>query len=193
MAISVRDIQEKEFGTQASGGYNIEQVDDFLDEISEQMAALVRENLELNKQIKTLEGDVKAAREAAEAAEAKTPDYNEKGYFANLQNAMRESLIGAQRIADETLEEANRQAQKTVADAKAQAEEITGSAKAQADALVSQAQQEAEEKTADAQSRLETLEKKYDALKTAAASYKAEFSRILDQQATALRESNGLF
>ena len=193
MAISVRDIQEKEFGTQASGGYNIEQVDDFLDEISEQMATLVRENLELNKQIKTLEGDVKAARQAAEAAEAKTPDYNEKGYFANLQNAMRESLIGAQRIADETLEEANRKAAKTVSDAQAQADEITGAAKAQADALVSQAQQEVEEKTAEAQNRLATLEKKFDALKTSAASYKAEFSRILDEQATALRDSNGLF
>ena len=193
MAISVRDIQEKEFGTQASGGYNIEQVDDFLDEISEQMATLVRENLELNKQIKTLEGDVKAARQAAEAAEAKTPDYNEKGYFANLQNAMRESLIGAQRIADETLEEANRKAQKTVSDAQVQADQITVSAKEKADALVSQAQQEADQLTADAQGRLETLEKKYEALKTAAANYKAEFSRILDQQATALRDSNGVF
>ena len=193
MAISVKDIQEKEFGTQASGGYNIEQVDDFLDEISEQMAALVRENLELNKQIKALEADVKAARLAAEAAEAKTPDYNEKSYFANLQNAMRESLIGAQRIADETMEEANRKAQKTVGDAQVQADQITVSAKEKADALVSQAQQEADQLTADAQGRLETLEKKYEALKTAAANYKAEFSRILDQQATALRESTGLF
>ena len=171
MAISVRDIQEKEFGTQASGGYNIEQVDDFLDEISEQMAALVRENLELNNQIKALEGDVKAAREAAEAAEAKTPDYNEKGYFDNLQNAMRESLIGAQRIADETLEDANRKAQKTVGDAQAKADQMT----------------------TEAQGRLDALEKKYEALKTAAANYKAEFSRILDQQTAALRDSNGLF
>ena len=62
MAISVKDIQEKEFGTQATGGYNIEQVDDFLDEISEQMTKLVRENLELNRQVKTLEADVLAAR-----------------------------------------------------------------------------------------------------------------------------------
>lgn len=193
MAISVRDIQEKEFGTQATGGYNIEQVDDFLDEISEQMATLVRENLELNKQIKTLESDVKAARQAAEAAEAKTPDYNEKDYFANLQNAMRESLIGAQRIADETLEEANRKAQKTVGDAQVQADQITVSAKEKADALVSQAQQEADQLTADAQERVQTLEKRFDALKTAAANYKAEFTRILDAQATALRESNGLF
>ena len=52
MAISVRDIQEKEFSTQATGGYDIDQVDDFLDEIAEQMSALVRENLELNQQIK---------------------------------------------------------------------------------------------------------------------------------------------
>lgn len=193
MAISVRDIQEKEFGTQASGGYNIEQVDDFLDEISEQMATLVRENLELNKQIKTLETDVKAARLAAEAAEAKTPDYNEKSYFANLQNAMRESLIGAQRIADETLEDANRKAQKTVGDAQAQADQITVTAREKADALLAQAKQDAETATADAQARVATLEQRYEALKASAANYKAEFSRILDQQATALRESNGLF
>lgn len=193
MAISVKDIQEKEFGTQVSGGYNIEQVDDFLDEIAEQMASLVRENLELNKQIKGLEADVKAAQLAAEAAEAKTPDYNENSYFANLQNAMRESLIGAQRIADETLEEANRKAQKTVGDAQVQADQIAVSAKEKADALVSQAQAEADQITADAQGRVDTLEKRFEALKTAATNYKAEFSRILDQQATALRESNGLF
>ena len=193
MAISVRDIQEKEFGTQATGGYNIEQVDDFLDEISEQMAALVRENLELNRQIKALEADVQAARQQAEAAEAKTPDYNEKGYFQNLQNAMRESLIGAQRIADETLEEANRKAQKTVSDAQVQADQITVGAREKADALVSKAQQEAEEIAADAKSRVDTLEARYEALKASATAYKEAFTRLVDQQANALRESNGLF
>ena len=193
MAISVRDIKEKEFGTQATGGYNIEQVDDFLDEISEQMAALVRENLELNRQVKTLEVDLQAARTATAAAEAKTPDYNEKSYFANLQNAMRESLIGAQRIADETLEEANRKAQKTVSDAQAQADQITLSAREKADQLVGKAQQEADELAADAKGRVETLEARYEALKASAATFKADFTRILDQQAAALRESNGLF
>ena len=193
MAISVRDIQEKEFGTQATGGYNIEQVDDFLDEISEQMAALVRENLELNRQIKTLEADVQTARAQAEAAEARTPDYNEKGYFQNLQNAMRESLIGAQRIADETMAEANHKAQKTVGDAQAQADQITLSAREKADALVARAQKEADEISADAKERVATLEERFEALKASAASFKADFSRILDQQAAALRDSNGLF
>ncbi len=193
MAISVKDIQEKEFGTQASGGYNIEQVDDFLDEISEQMAALVRENLELNRQIKSLEGDVKLARSQAEAAEAKTPDYNEKSYFSNLQNAMRESLIGAQRIADETMEEANRKAQKTVSDAQVQADQITVTAREKADSLIRQAQEEADQITSDVKGRMETLEARYEALKASATSFKADFTRILEQQQAALRESNGLF
>ena len=38
MAISVKDIQEKQFPTQASDGYNVEQVDEFLDEIADQLA-----------------------------------------------------------------------------------------------------------------------------------------------------------
>ena len=151
------------------------------------------ENLELNRQVKTLEVDLQAARTATAAAEAKTPDYNEKSYFANLQNAMRESLIGAQRIADETLEEANRKAQKTVSDAQAQADQITLSAREKADQLVGKAQQEADELAADAKGRVETLEARYEALKASAATFKADFTRILDQQAAALRESNGLF
>ena len=193
MAISVKDIQEKEFGTQTTGGYNIEQVDDFLDEIAEQMGTLVRENVELNRQIRTLEGDVLAARKQAEAAEARTPDYNEKGYFQNLQNAMRESLIGAQRIADETTEEANRKAQKTMSEAQAQADQITLSAREKADALTSRAQKEADDMLAEAQGRVETLEKRFEALKAAAAGYNAEFSRLLEAQTAALRDTNGLF
>ena len=186
MAISVRDIQEKEFATQQSGGYNVEQVDDFLDEIAEQMAALVRENLELNQQVNNLKNDV-------QQAQARTPDYNEKDYFQNLQNAMRESLIGAQRIADETMEEATQKAQKTVDDANAEAERVSAEAKDQASALVSQAQAQADKITAEAKGRVEALEARFDALKTAAKSYKADFSKLIDQQVAALRESNGLF
>ncbi len=186
MAISVRDIQEKEFATQATGGYNIEQVDDFLDEVSEQLAALVRENLELGQKVQALQADVKAV-------EAKVPDYNEKDYFQNLQNAMRESLIGAQRIADETTEEANRKADQTLADAQAQADQITAEAKEKADALLSQAKEEAEKLAADAKEKTAALEERFAALKASAASYKAEFSRVLDKQAAALKESAGLF
>ena len=102
MAISVKDIQEKVFPTQPTGGYNIEQVDDFLDEISEQLGALVRENIALNSELSKLSDALEEKERALIEAQAKTPDYNEAGYFKNLESAMRESLIGAQRLADET-------------------------------------------------------------------------------------------
>ena len=102
MAISVKDIQEKVFPTQPTGGYNIEQVDDFLDEISEQLGALVRENIALNSELSKLSDALEEKERALTEAQAKTPDYNEAGYFKNLESAMRESLIGAQRLADET-------------------------------------------------------------------------------------------
>ena len=37
------------------------------------------------------------------------------------------------------------------------------------------------------------MQARYDALKASAASYKEAFSALLDQQANALRETNGLF
>ncbi|MBQ6325385.1 MAG: DivIVA domain-containing protein [Clostridia bacterium] len=182
MAISVRDIQEKEFATQAKGGYNVEEVDDFLDEIAEQLAALVRENLALNQQITGLEADVEAAKKAAAEAEARTPEYNEKGYFDNLQKSMREAMIGAQRIADET-----------VAEAKSQADRMKADAQMEADATVGKAQRDAEKITADAQNRLTELKEQFETMKTSAASFKANFSRMLEENTAMLKDKMNLF
>jgi len=182
MAISVRDIQEKEFATQAKGGYNVEEVDDFLDEIAEQLAALVRENLALSQQVSGLEADVEAAKKAAAEAESRTPEYNEKGYFDNLQKSMREAMIGAQRIADET-----------VAEAKAQASQMKADAQTEADATVGKAQRDAEKITAEAQNRLTELKEQFETMKAAATSFKADFSRILEEHSTLLKDKMDLF
>jgi len=182
MAISVRDIQEKEFATQAKGGYNVEEVDDFLDEIAEQLAALVRENLALNQQVAGLEADVEAAKKAAAEAETRTPEYNEKGYFENLQKSMREAMIGAQRIADET-----------VAEAKAQAEQMKADAQAEADATVGKAQTDAEKITADARDKVAALQQQFETMKASAASFKADFGRILEEHTALLKNKANLF
>ena len=173
MAISVRDIQEKEFGTQGKGGYNVEEVDDFLDEIAEQLAGLVKENLEMKKQLTELAAEAEAAKQAAIEAEKKTPDYNEKGYFDNLQKSMREAMIGAQRIADETR-------------AEAEAQEV-------ADDTLNKAQADAEKITGDAQGRLEALTQQYEALKAAAKAFKADFSSLIEAQSDLLKQKTDLF
>ena len=175
MAISVRDIQEKEFAIQAKNGYNVEEVDDFLDEIAEQMAALVRENLEMKKQAAEMEAEL-------EAAKKQTPDYNEKVYFENLQKSMREAMIGAQRIADETKAEAEAQAAQT----KAEAEEL-------ANVTLAKAQAEADKVTGGAQAKLNALTEQYEAMKAAAKAFKADFSGILEAGSALLKDKTNLF
>ena len=193
MAFSLNEIKDKEFEIVSGNGYDMDQVDDFLDEIYQQMSALVRENVKLKEQAQGLEDDLAAAKQAAAEAEAKTPDYNEKGYFQNLQNAMRESLIGAQRIADETMDEANQKAAKTVADAQAQADSTTAAAQRKADNIMARAQADADKLTSDARSQLELLQTRFETLKATAASYKADYTKLLEKVNAVLGESKDLF
>ena len=174
MAISVKDIQEKEFSIQAAEGYNPEQVDDFLDALADQLGAMNREMSALNNRIKELEA-------ALAAAETKKPDYDETGYFKNLESAMRESLIGAQRIADETVTEAKRAAEKTVADANAQAEKTIADANAQAEAAISAAQTTAAEIKAD-----------YEQMRTVSDTYRENFRKLLEEQLSVLNSKETL-
>jgi len=181
MAISVKDIQEKEFSTQASNGYNVEQVDDFLDALAEQLGNMVRENLALNARLQQLEAANAALAAEKADLEKKQPDYNESGYFKNLESAMRESLIGAQRIADETIAEAKKRAQQTIEDANAQAEKTIADTNAQAETLMGDAEKIAAETKAEA-----------DHLRAAADAYRANFRKLVEEQMAALTANEAL-
>lgn len=181
MAISVKDIQEKEFSTQAADGYNVEQVDDFLDELAEQLGSMIRESLALSNQVKQLESELAAAKAEKADMEKKLPDYNENGYFRNLESAMRESLIGAQRIADETITEAKKKAQQTVADANAQAEKTIADATEQAEAV-----------TARAEKAVSDLKAEQERLQAIVAAYRDNFQKLLTEQLDALTASEAL-
>lgn len=187
MPISVRDIQEKEFSRQKRDGYNIEEVDDFLDEISDQLSVLIRENMALAEQVKTLQAEneklaASANAPAVEAAPAPAPTpvetvastetaYDEPSYFKNLELAMRDTLVNAQRIADDTVAEARKKAQ-----------ELISSAEEQAATTVSNAKVEAEGVKAEADNIRKTI-----------ATYRANFRRLVEGQVQVLKETDSLF
>ena len=160
MAISVRDIQEKEFTKQKINGYSVEEVDDFLDEIAEQLGNLIRENMTLAEEAK------KAAEQPAPVVQAAPaePAYDEPSYFKNLELAMRETLISSQRIADETIAEARKKAQEIVAAAQEKADVIETEAKAA---------------QAAAAAEVEAVRKEIE-------SYRAAANQMLNQQQAAL-------
>lgn len=182
MAITVKDIQEKVFPTQAANGYDVEQVDDFLDEIAAQLGALIRENLQLKAQTAQMEQEIASKEAALKAAEAKTPDYNEEGYFKNLQSTMRDTLISAQRVADDTVSAAKADAEKLLTDSKAEAERLLN--KAQCDAAAT---------TERAQSAAAAAKAEYDSLKAAADGYRASFRKLVEEQLQVLKANDILF
>ena len=178
MAITVKDIQEKVFPTQSVNGYDVEQVDDFLDEIAVQLGALIRENLQLKAQAAKMEEEL-AAKEKALAS---VPDYNEEGYFKNLQSTMRDTLISAQRVADDT-----------VAAAKAEAEKAQNDAIAESDKILAKADADAKAMTERAQSTAAAAKAEYDSLKAAADGYRASFRKLVEEQLTVLKANDILF
>ena len=182
MAISVKDIQEKVFPTQASNGYDVEQVDDFLDEIAEQLSALIRENLLLKGENNKLEQELAAKEKALQEAVSKTPDYNEEGYFKNLQSAMRDTLISAQRVADETLSAA-----------KSEADRLAADSRAEADRIVEKARSEAASMTDRAQNAAASAKAEYESLKASAENYRASFRKLVEEQLQALKANDILF
>ena len=177
MAITIKDIHEKEFTKQVRG-YSIDEVDDFLDELADQMEAMIKENRELAAQVEELKNAAPAAEPVAvpvatPVAEAPqtAPLMDEPQYFKNLETTLRETLINAQRLADETVAEARKKANSVLASAEEQAASITANAKAEAETT-----------------RAETVE-----LKATAEDYRARFISLLQEQAKLLKADETLF
>ena len=184
MAITIKDIHEKEFTKQVRG-YSIDEVDDFLDELADQMEAMIKENRETVAELEAAKNaasavvaqPVQAVVEVAQAAvpaaqqNAPAPLMDEPQYFKNLETTLRETLINAQRLADETVAEARKKANAILANAEEQAATITASAKAEAE-----------------NARVES-----DEIRKTADDYRNRFMRLLEEQAHLLKADDVLF
>jgi len=164
--ITVKDIREKEF-LQEKHGYSENEVDAFLDELADQLEILIRENQAMAAQLK------EANDKLTEMANTPRNDMigDEPAYFKNLEATLRETLISAQRIADETVSKASKEAKATVASAEEQAKVILASAKAEADAA-----------------KAETAE-----IRKAIEDYRSRFVRLVEEQANVLKTDLSLF
>ncbi len=154
--ISSKDIREKDFAT-VNQGYDPDQVDDFLDALADQLDAIAREYDELEKKVETLSANA--------PAENSEPALDEPSYFKNLEATLRETLISAQRIADDT-----------IAKAKTEAQDKISGAEEQAEAILSTAREEAETAKAEADTVRKSIE-----------DYRARFRQLVEEQANVLK------
>lgn len=189
--ITVKDIREKEF-SQQKHGYHEDEVDEFLDEIADQMEALIRENRAMMKRVEEAEA-ARARAGAAQPAQAsvqaqyqpapvaapqpESVSADDSAYFRNLEATLRETLLSAQRIADQTVSEAKKKAEQTLLEAQVSAETLKREAASESATLRATLAQD----TQNAKVRLEGL-------KAAIQDHKKRFRALLEGQLEALQK-----
>jgi len=96
--ITPLDIENKKFSKQMMNGYNVDEVDDFLDEITVDYEKNYRELTELKDKVEKLEGEL--------------------SHYKNLEGTLQNTLVMAQSTAEEVKNVAKQQAEQIIQDAK---------------------------------------------------------------------------
>ncbi len=173
MQITIEMIETKEFKTKPRG-YDPQEVDEFLDAICDEMARQLDEIQSLQQQLAA----AKAARPAPAPAPAPVTEASTQQIkpvvarpVAVPDSDFREILEMAQKVKNETI---------TAAEAKAAA-------------IVAKAEEEAADKLGSLSEEKEKLTGQVEALKAAAAEYRAKFEALLQAQQEAMEKASDLF
>ena len=124
--LTPQEVSERVFPKASFGGYNMAQVDEFLDLLTEDYSTLYSENAVLKSKMKVLVDKVEEYR--------------------STENAMRKALMTAQRMADDTVKEAEQRRDEIIRQAQQQRDELLAhaeeNARAQAQELGRQVEAE---------------------------------------------------
>ena len=140
------DIENKRFGKQMMNGYSVNEVDDFLDELTLEYGKLYKENAELKEKREALDSDVDK--------------------YKNIENTLQNTLIMAQKTADE----------------------ITGVAKQQAEQIIKEAEYSAKSTVEELNTQIMIKEKELEDLKKQFDVYKAKMESLLISQLELLKD-----
>ena len=99
--ITPLDIENKKFSKQMVNGYNVDEVDEFLDEITADYSKLYKENKELRDNTEELHNDV--------------------GQYKDIESTLQNTLVITQKTADEIQTVAKQKAEQLIKDAEYQA------------------------------------------------------------------------
>jgi len=131
MALTIDDIYDKEFALKG-GGYDRNDVDQFLDEICDEMTNMQEHIEKLEKALQQAQMEVEAAKANAQKA---APVVVKTEPVARTSETLEGILLSAQRLADEAVENAKNKAEGIVKEAQDKAGQIVDEAKAEKESL----------------------------------------------------------
>lgn len=161
MALTPLDIQNKNFPSKMRG-YNQDDVDDFLDQVTKDYEDALQKNRELEKSLKHAEEKLQ--------------------YFNELKDALNQSIIVAQDTADKVKTSANKESEVIVTSAENTANEMISSAEKRSTTLISSAEEKAREILTDATDRARQLAAETDDLKKKTRVFHQRLSLMLETQ-----------
>jgi len=165
MPLTPEDVSNKRFTpVRLREGYDMGEVDQFLDEVEAELARLTRENDDLRTKLSTAQQGGAVAAPVQEKAPVKEPEPEPEPVKAPEPAAAPVETIKVATVADASsaaarlLEIATRNADELVADAKNQADKVVGEARTKAERLEAESKVKADRLEADARTRAQMLD-----------------------------------
>ena len=213
MTLSLDDVRNKRFRMARKSGYEVLEVDEFVDEVEATFEQLFEENQNLKKQVEALKATGRPATQDAPAATpapaaVSAPPVDSRPTERIVVTTGKEASTAVVRLVELSTEQAERLA----AEAKAEAAQIREQANAAAAEVTSEAQARAEKVEAEARGRSESLEREIEdrrshlvgeleeqrdaltatvlALRDFEATYRANLTRHLQSQIEALESGS---
>jgi DivIVA domain-containing protein len=200
MTLTPQDVQNKEFLTvRLREGYDMQEVDQFLDEVEAELRRLNQENERLRAEVASAgqaqaaetaaHVDIDAAREAAEQArETDTGLQRAIGDTEDAPQAALTILTHAQTAADNLINEAQAKADELVTDATAKAETLVSDATGRAERLDAETEQSREEFLGTLQLEETALRRTIDDLRAHEREYRSRLVAYHSEQVRRLQE-----
>ena len=161
MALTPLDIQNKDFSTKMRG-YNQDDVDDFLDQVTRDYEDALQKNRELEKSLKHAEEKLQ--------------------YFNELKDALNQSIIVAQDTADKVKSSANKESEMIITSADNQGIETLVEAERKSNAMIADAEAKSTQILAEAIERARQLAGETEDLKKKTRVFHQRLSLMLETQ-----------
>ena len=211
--ITPSDIRDKSFSTTRDGGYDVKEVNAFLDSVTDSYSAVIGENKELFRKMEILANKIEEYREEEDSIKSalitaqKAADSISKQAKDGAESLIAEATQKAQQIVTDAKEKAHQvtseadqyahgvrdenfhEAQKLIDEAEAKANEAISAAKIVAQSIVQEAKTLASELLAQAKARKDEYEKLLAGVQSETLTLKADLLALYQNQIDSLNKS----
>ena len=202
--ITPNEITEKQFST-TSDGYNIDEVDEFLNAVADSYTALYKDNKELYRKMEILAAKIEDYRDeedsiktalitAQKLADQVTKEAKEKAEAAisESRRSAQQTVADAQQKAKSILEAEKEKASSVIGDAEKKANDAINGAKLVAQNIMNEAKKSSEEAISKAKQEKEFHEKLLKKLKEETASFKESVVSLYEEQLGKIKDMTSI-